>query len=59
MRPVPMYSEMRKFHKKYALPSSQKPIFRGLARGYPPLNAYIITTEMLDGSNVMAELLGE
>ena len=29
-------SEMLEFHKKYSLPSSQRLIFRGLARGFPP-----------------------
>jgi transposase len=33
-------SGILKFHKKYSLPYSQRLIFRGLARGYPPLNAY-------------------
>src|SRR5436190_14227003 len=40
LRPSSISSEMIEFHKKYSLPSSQRLIFRGLARGYLPLNAY-------------------
>src|SRR5262245_14787557 len=40
MRPASICSGVLKFHKKYSLPSSQSLIFRGLARGCTPLNAY-------------------
>ena len=41
---------MLKLHKKYSLPYSQRLIFSGLARDYPPLNAYPPTTDLLDRS---------
>lgn len=47
MRPSWICSGVPKFHKKYSLPSSQSLIFRGLARGYTPLNAYHCLTRVL------------
>ncbi len=32
---------VRKFHKDFTIPHSQKLIFQGLACDYPPLNAYV------------------